>query len=131
MRRNFIRTPTARTWDREIPTGNGYQRRTVYRNSAAWNRNDNWDNNGWQNSWNDNRWDRRYDHGFGPGEVAAGVAGAAIGTAGAMATAPFHDDSYPYYNDNSYRYDTTYRGRPHQNYAPQRAKLLEAQRVRL
>ena len=38
-----------------------------------------------------------------------------------MATAPFHGNSYPYYNDNSYRYDTTYRGRPHQNYAPQQS----------
>jgi hypothetical protein len=56
-----------------------------------------------------------------PGEVAAGVAGAAIGTAGAVATAPFHGDSYAYYNDNSYRYDTTYRGGPHQNYAPQQS----------
>lgn len=109
-------------------TGNGYQRRAVYRNGAAWNRNDNWNNNGWQNSWNDNRWDRRYDRRFGPGEVAVGVAGAAIGTAGAIATAPFHGDSYAYYNDNSYRYDTTYRGGAPPELCPA-AKLLETQRV--
>ena len=78
-------------------TGNGYQRRTVYRNGAAWNRDDNWNNN-W-NSWNDNRWDRRHDQGFWPADAAAGVAGAAIGTAGAIATAPFRDDFYAYDND--------------------------------
>src|SRR6266516_1775553 len=32
------------------------------------------------------------DHGFWPGEVAAGVVGGAIGTAGAIATAPFRND---------------------------------------
>jgi len=42
---------------------------------------------------------RMYHHyrygGFWPGDVAAGVVGAAIGTAGAIATAPFgHDDGY-------------------------------------
>ena len=104
-------------------TGNGYQRRTVYRNGAAWNRDDNWNdnnwNNGWHDSWNDNRWDRRHDQGFWPADAAAGVAGAAIGTAGAIATAPFRDNSYAYYNDNSYGYDDTYRGGPHQSYAPQ------------
>lgn len=78
-------------------TGNGYQRRAVYRNGAAWNRDNNWDNNnrsnGWHDSWNDNRWDRRHDQGFWPADAAARVAGAAIGTAGAIATAPFRDDS--------------------------------------
>ena len=39
-------------------------------------------------SWNDNRWDR-HDFGFWPGDVAAGVVGGALGTAGAIATAPF------------------------------------------
>ena len=48
------------------------------------------------------RADRSYQHhdsGFWPGEVAAGVIGGAIGTAGAIATAPFRSDSYAYYND--------------------------------
>jgi hypothetical protein len=36
-----------------------------------------------------------------PGEVAAGVVGGAIGTAGAIATAPFRNDSYAY-NDGYY-----------------------------
>jgi hypothetical protein len=37
--------------------------------------------------------------GFWPGEVAAGVVGGAIGTAGAIATAPFRNDVYAY-NDS-------------------------------
>jgi hypothetical protein len=47
--------------------------------------------------------DRIYyrDHGFWPGEVAAGVVGGAIGTAGAIATAPFRNDAYAY-NDGYY-----------------------------
>ena len=52
------------------------------------------------------RWnDGRRDSGFWPGDVAAGVvggavatAGAAVDTAGAIATAPFRGDSYAYYN---------------------------------
>jgi hypothetical protein len=81
-------------------TGNGYQHRTAYRSGAAWNRDDNWNNN---NSWNDNRRVRRQDQGFWPAEAAAGIAGAAVGTAGAIATAPFRGDSYAYYNgDGSY-----------------------------
>jgi hypothetical protein len=46
----------------------------------------------------------RYYHrygGFWPGEVAAGVVGGAIGTAGAIATAPFRNDVYAY-NDGYY-----------------------------
>jgi hypothetical protein len=60
------------------------------------------DNNGWNN----NGWNNRSDSGFWPGDVAAGVvggalatAGAAVDTAGAVATAPFRGDSYAYYND--------------------------------
>ncbi|MEH2533428.1 hypothetical protein V1277_000187 [Bradyrhizobium sp. AZCC 1588] len=34
--------------------------------------------------------------GFWPGEIAAGVVGGAIGTAGAIATAPFRNDVYAY-----------------------------------
>jgi hypothetical protein len=81
-------------------TGNGYQRRAAYRGGAALNRDDNWNNN---NSWNDNRRVRRQDQGFWPAEAAAGIAGAAVGTAGAIATAPFRGDSYAYDNgDGSY-----------------------------
>jgi|SRR6267378_4095659 hypothetical protein len=36
------------------------------------------------------------ESGFWPGEIAAGVVGGAIGTAGAIATAPFRNDSYAY-----------------------------------
>ena len=39
--------------------------------------------------------------GFWPGDVAAGIVGGAIGTAGAIATAPFRD-SNAYYNGGSY-----------------------------
>jgi len=82
------------------PYTGDYQRRTAYPNS--YNRRDgdaNW-NNGWHESWNDNRRDRR-DSGFWPGDVAADVVAGAIGTAGAIATAPFRADSYAY--DNGYR----------------------------
>jgi hypothetical protein len=41
--------------------------------------------------------------GFWPGDVAAGVVGGAIGTAGAIATAPFRGPAYAY-NDRYYRY---------------------------
>jgi len=58
--------------------------------------------------------DRAYeyrDNGFWPGEVAAGVVGGAIGTAGAIATAPFRD-SYAYDNRGYYRnYDDSYAAR--------------------
>jgi hypothetical protein len=92
-------------------TGNGYQRRTAYRTGAASNRDNNWDNNGW----NDNRRDRRHDQGFWPAQAAAGVAGAAIGTAGAIATAPFRSDSYAYDNgEGSYN---GYRGWDNRSYA--------------
>jgi hypothetical protein len=75
------------------PYTDGYQRR-IYRHSAYRDRDADW-NNGW---------DRR-DPGFWPGDVAAGVvggaiatAGAAVDTAGAIATSPFRGDSYAYYN---------------------------------
>jgi hypothetical protein len=48
------------------------------------------------------------DNGFWPADVAAGVVGGAIGTAGAIATAPFRNDSYAY-NDGYYGY-RSYRG---------------------
>jgi hypothetical protein len=59
------------------PYTGDYQRRNQYRNSY-------------------NRWDgdRRNDTGFWPGDVAAGVAGAAVGTAAAIATAPIGGDAY-------------------------------------
>jgi hypothetical protein len=43
----------------------------------------------------------RYDSGFWPADVAAGIVGGAIGTAGAIATAPFRGDAYAY-NDGYY-----------------------------
>ena len=66
--------------------------------------------------------DYHYGYGYGrpgfwPGDVAAGVAGGAIGTAEAIATAPFrdsnayynggYDDSYAYYGDRPVRRRTT------------------------
>ena len=64
------------------PYTGDYQRRTAYRTGAAW--------------------DDRYRSGFWPGDVAAGVVGGAIGTAGAIATAPFRGNSYAYYNDGGW-----------------------------
>src|ERR1700709_1888333 len=44
------------------------------------------------------------DSGFWPADVAAGVVGGAIGTAGAIATAPFRGDSYAYNDGYYHRY---------------------------
>jgi hypothetical protein len=83
------------------PYTGDYQRRAAYRSNGNWDSNANW-NTGWRDSWNDNRWDRR-DSGFWPGDVAAGVVGGAIGTAGAIATAPFRgSESYAYYDSPNY-----------------------------
>jgi hypothetical protein len=69
------------------PYTGSYQRRAAYYNS-------------------NNRWDDgRRNSGFWPADVAAGVAGAAVGTAAAVATAPFRD-TYAY--DNGGRYDQGY-----------------------
>jgi len=81
------------------------RRNTVRRSDDLAYRNDpnNWNNNNWNNNyaWNDGR----RDSGFWPGAVAAGVVGGAVGTAGAIATAPFRNDSYAYYNgSDSYAY---------------------------
>ena len=40
----------------------------------------------------------RYGTGFWPSDVAAGIVGGAIGTAGAIAAAPFVAGPYAYYN---------------------------------
>ena len=60
------------------------------------------------------------DSGFWPADVAAGVVGGAVGTAGAIATAPFRSDRYAYNDGYYHRYsgpsgfacqpDTTFRG---------------------
>src|ERR1700709_2717098 len=71
------------------PYTGSYQRRTVYQNNNGY-----WDNgwdNSWNNSWNNNSWNKGWNdnRGVRPGDVAAGVVGSAVGTAGAIATAPF------------------------------------------
>jgi hypothetical protein len=40
-----------------------------------------------------------YGTGFWPADVAAGIVGGAIGTAGAIAAAPFGGGPYAYYNE--------------------------------
>lgn len=45
----------------------------------------------------------RYGTGFWPADAAAGIVGGAIGTAGAIAAAPFGAGPYAYYN-GPYRY---------------------------
>jgi hypothetical protein len=49
---------------------------------------------------------RSYGTGFWPGDVAAGIVGGAIGTAGAIAAAPFGAGPYAYY-DGPYPYAGT------------------------
>jgi hypothetical protein len=68
----------------------------------------------WHNGYN--RWDDP-DRGFWPANVAAGVVGGAVGTAAAIATAPFRtSDAYAYYGgptyDDSYAVERTYVQRP-------------------
>src|SRR5258706_15871292 len=89
------------------PYTGDYQRRAAYRNGTAW----------------DPRYDSRYDSGFWPTDVAAGVVGGAIRTAGAIATAPFRPDSYAYY-------DNGYRGGDKHSYPP-RHRLLFPPRARV
>ena len=50
----------------------------------------------------------RRQTGFWPADAAAGVAGAAIGTAGAIATAPFRGDSNAYYNNGNRGWSQSY-----------------------
>ncbi|TFV48802.1 hypothetical protein [Bradyrhizobium niftali] len=75
--------------------GNSYSDRG-YRHRRVSSRQTNGD---WNNDWNGSR------TGFWPTDVATGVAGAAIGTAGAIATAPFRA------MDNSYAYDNSWDNR--------------------
>lgn len=85
------------------PYTGDYQRQATYRSSRdrarqeAAMRNEDMRNGGWTRQDNDPL--------FWPGDVAAGVvggaaatAGAAVNTAGAIATAPFRNDAYAYYN---------------------------------
>jgi hypothetical protein len=96
------------------PYTGSYQRHAAYRNGNG--------NNGWQqDGWNDNR----RNSGFWPGDVAAGVvdgavatAGAAVGTAGAIAAAPFEgSDSYAYYNGGGHDNGWNNNGWNNQSYA--------------
>ena len=83
------------------PYTGDYQRRAAYQNNGDWD-NDRSDRGNWSNaraSYDGNRWDRNRgdnDSGFWPADVAAGVVGGAVGTAGAIATAPFRGNSYAY-----------------------------------
>lgn len=69
------------------PYTGSYQRQ-VYRDQAY--RDRAWQGSTWQGSYN------RFDDnsGFGPGDVAAGVAGGAAGTAAAIATSPIGGEAY-------------------------------------
>lgn len=83
-------------------------------------RGDQTDRGYWRSSvnedWNRDNWNRS-DTGFWPGDVAAGVVGGAVATAGAIASAPFRGDSYAYYDDGfNDRYRTSYSGRVAQSY---------------
>src|SRR5437016_7051248 len=74
------------------PYTGSYQRQT-YRDQAyrdrAW-QGSTWQDSNWRNSYN------RFDgnSGFWPGDVAAGVAGGAVGTAAGIATAPIGGEAY-------------------------------------
>lgn len=81
------------------PYTGDYQRRAAYQNSRSapykYGKGD------WTESYDDSRWNN--NSGFWPGDVAAGVVGGAIGTAGAIATAPFRSNSYAYYDGGGWR----------------------------
>ena len=80
----------------------------------------------WQSSYNRRDVDRRADRDntFEPGNVAAGVVGGAIGTSGAIATAPFGaNEAYAYDSGygNYYGYGYGYGGRDWKTYAAHNA----------
>jgi hypothetical protein len=75
------------------PYTGGYQRGADYRDSNA--------------RWDDGPRSRR-DTGFWPADAAAGAAGAAIGTAGAIATAPFRGNANAYYNNGDRNWSQSY-----------------------
>jgi hypothetical protein len=79
-------------------TNGGYRRHAAYGDNGYNNADNGWNNHGWNNGWNNNGWNN-HDTGFWPGDVAAGVVGGAVGTAGAIAAAPFQSNSYAYYNN--------------------------------
>jgi hypothetical protein len=89
------------------PYTGDYQRQAAYRQDgtygrASYDRNyDRTTRRGYYREENERRATER-DHRFWPGDVAAGVVGGAIGTAGSIATAPFRNDSYAYYNNGYY-----------------------------
>jgi hypothetical protein len=89
------------------PYTGDYQRQTAYRQGGTYGRTsyDRTTRRGYYREENERRAAER-DHRFWPGDVAAGVVGGAIGTAGAIATAPFRNDSYAY--DNGYYNGQTY-----------------------
>jgi hypothetical protein len=72
------------------PYAGDYQRRAAYQSGPY-----KYGKGDWSDGWNDNHWNSA--SGFWPGDVAAGVVGDAIGTAGVIATAPFRNDAYAYY----------------------------------
>ncbi|WP_441236897.1 hypothetical protein [Bradyrhizobium sp. 930_D9_N1_4] len=75
------------------PDSGTRNRRVSYRQgNGDWNQG----NGDWNNDWNRSR------TGFWPTDVAAGVAGAAIGTAGAIATAPARAWDNSYASDDSW-----------------------------
>lgn len=89
---------------RDIGESRGYVRSTVsYRDD-------------WNGDWTRDNWNR-VNTGFWPGDVAANIVGGPVGTAGAIATAPFRSDSYAYYDDGlsreewNTRYRNSYQGR--------------------
>ena len=74
-------------------TGGSYQRGAAHYDSY--------------NRWDDDGGSLRAT-GFWPADVAAGAAGAAIGTAGAIATAPFRGDANAYYNNGDRSWSESY-----------------------
>ena len=82
------------------PYTGSYQRRAAYQSNY--------------NGWDDGRRTYRAS-GFWPADAAAGVAGAAVGTAAAVATAPFR---------GAYAYDTGNRGRSYDQGYAQRNGLV-------
>src|SRR4051812_15256091 len=82
-----------------IPATTPAMSQTVVQERGAYDRSQPWAND----------YDYNYGYrrsGFWPGDVAAGVVAGAVGTAGAIATAPFRNsrayDSYAYYNEPAY-----------------------------
>jgi hypothetical protein len=101
---NYQRGYSSNNYQRGYSSNNGWRnsRNEYGRNYNGWNNNYGW--NDWSNY---GYGGPRYSSGFWPADVTAGVVGGAVGTAGAIATAPFRGNAYAYTDRSDRRYSNS------------------------